>query len=734
MCDHGNRRPSWFMLAIAASGAVAAGVSPATADGPAIRVGSVEPDRAPAEAFERGQYQQLAVGEPITISGLPVGGTRVDLDLERFDVWTDDGVFFIDDQISEKPDIILLTGTVAGDHESRVVLGLGRFATNGFIETGGKVYSVSTGGLAGGDARITDLDDFRFDPEGFVCGIDGADAEAFAPNGVPVPPDPSQPHDRDAPCRVVRVAIDSDWEWTSNLFGGNAQASGEYALFLAAAASEIYRRDVNVRLVVPFVRTWSANVDPYTGTASPDPLNQVADHWRANMGGVNRNITHFLTGSVPSYGGVAWLATMCDSWWGYGVSSHMTGWFPYPLVNYNGSNWDLYVMSHEMGHNFGAIHTHEFNPPLDYCGIDCSGSHAGTIMSYCHTCSGGMNNIAMRFHDQVQTMIEDYLQYTAPCNLEPTPGATNDIVTTYTSVPVDIYALQNDVGPNCDAVDFASVMSPTPHGGTAVIAGISNPTGDPTWHAIRYTSAPGYTGLDTFSYTTTAGQSALVRVSVYPLRPADTIPNPAIGLQASYYQLDPGVSTLPDFSTLTPIEETLVGTINFASTTGNPVGGPLADHMGAVFQGYVVVPADGLYTFSLESDDGSRMYIGDDMVVENDGLHGMQTRIGDIALAQGAHAMRIEYFEYDGGAGLIFRWVGPTVSGVVPLSALRHSENIDCGPADIADPFGVLDLADINAFITGFTTQNPIADLDGNGLYDLADINLFINSFLAGCG
>lgn len=56
-----------------------------------------------------------------------------------------------------------------------------------------------------------------------------------------------------------------------------------------------------------------------------------------------------------------------------------------------------------------------------------------------------------------------------------------------------------------------------------------------------------------------------------------------------------------------------------------------------------------------------------------------------------------------------------------------------CNSADLAEPFGVLDLADIGAFVSGFTAQIPIADLDGNGVYDLADINLFISSFLAGC-
>jgi hypothetical protein len=56
-----------------------------------------------------------------------------------------------------------------------------------------------------------------------------------------------------------------------------------------------------------------------------------------------------------------------------------------------------------------------------------------------------------------------------------------------------------------------------------------------------------------------------------------------------------------------------------------------------------------------------------------------------------------------------------------------------CNPADIAEPFGVLDLADINAFIGGFLANDPISDLTGDGIWDLGDINAFIGSFLAGC-
>ncbi len=56
-----------------------------------------------------------------------------------------------------------------------------------------------------------------------------------------------------------------------------------------------------------------------------------------------------------------------------------------------------------------------------------------------------------------------------------------------------------------------------------------------------------------------------------------------------------------------------------------------------------------------------------------------------------------------------------------------------CNPADLAAPFGVLDLTDVQAFITAFTGGDLLADLDGNGVLDLTDVQIFSQSFLAGC-
>lgn len=56
-----------------------------------------------------------------------------------------------------------------------------------------------------------------------------------------------------------------------------------------------------------------------------------------------------------------------------------------------------------------------------------------------------------------------------------------------------------------------------------------------------------------------------------------------------------------------------------------------------------------------------------------------------------------------------------------------------CNPADFADERGVLDLADIQAFITAFVAMSPAADLNNSATFDLVDVQIFAQAFVAGC-
>ena len=85
------------------------------------------------------------------------------------------------------------------------------------------------------------------------------------------------------------------------------------------------------------------------------------------------------------------------------------------------------------------------------------------------------------------------------------------------------------------------------------------------------------------------------------------------------------------------------------------------DRFVAKWTGKVEVKNEGTYTFQTCSDDGSRLFIGSDQVVDNDGLHGTRCREGSRMLAAGLHDVTIDFFENGGGASCYVKYRGPDV-------------------------------------------------------------------------
>jgi hexosaminidase len=79
------------------------------------------------------------------------------------------------------------------------------------------------------------------------------------------------------------------------------------------------------------------------------------------------------------------------------------------------------------------------------------------------------------------------------------------------------------------------------------------------------------------------------------------------------------------------------------------------------FQGLLEVPADGIYTFYLSSDDGSTLQIGDRAVVNHDGFHGNVEKSGQVALRKGLHPFLLRYFDGGGGNDLQLLYEGPGI-------------------------------------------------------------------------
>lgn len=66
---------------------------------------------------------------------------------------------------------------------------------------------------------------------------------------------------------------------------------------------------------------------------------------------------------------------------------------------------------------------------------------------------------------------------------------------------------------------------------------------------------------------------------------------------------------------------------------------------GLVYDGFIRIDADGKYTFSLASDDGSQLFIDDEKIVDNDGTHTMFEKGAEVPLLKGFHKIKIKYFD-----------------------------------------------------------------------------------------
>ncbi len=323
---------------------------------------------------------------------------------------------------------------------------------------------------------------------------------------------------------------------------------------------------------------------------------------------------------------------------------------------------------------------------------------------------------------------------------ESAPMVTDETATVGALSATVIDVLANDFDPNMDAVTIGSFDTVTSLGG---IVTRSIGTGPGGRDQLSYV-APASGGLDTLNYAVSDvhGNTSVARVAIdvldlaglrTPENPVLTIP----GVRTRYFAMS-DVSILPPFDWIPPYGQDTLSNINTASTSGNFATSGRADQVGALYTGYITVPTDGTYSLSTTSDDGSRLYVGHNLVVSNDGLHGMVTVSGNIGLKAGTHRVRTEFFERGGGAGMIASISGPGISNqTIPASMwsrLCPSDANEDGAVDILDFLDFLD-----AFGACDGSESPCrvlgvdADTNADGIADVLDFLDFLASFGDGC-
>ena len=144
------------------------------------------------------------------------------------------------------------------------------------------------------------------------------------------------------------------------------------------------------------------------------------------------------------------------------------------------------------------------------------------------------------------------------------------------------------------------------------------------------------------------------------LTPSDPVP----GLRYDYFERF--FVTTADLGLIKPVHSGIIGNFSIKSA-------PRESYFGYRFKGWIHVPSEGLYRFYLKSNDGSRLYIDDEELIENDGNHAMVEEVGLTCLKTGYHRIEIKYIQCGGGMGLEVFWEGPGFrKQMIPDHVLFH--------------------------------------------------------------
>lgn len=362
-----------------------------------------------------------AINGRILIDSFPLSADHAaDLELERFRIVQPGAQFVLgrahgdNAPLAFDPEsIILLRGRIADQPQSRVYLALSPNMSNGIIESGaGRFGLVSRAPAASDDgepAAPWTVSVFR----ALAAGPNPAPFCALAASphmGDPLPARVASPQAAGTPpdaihgLRQVQLAIETDHEFY--LIFNDAGAAAAYVVQLYGAVSDVFMANLNTRIDLTFVRIWDTPSEPFEAGLVP-----FRQYWNANMQSVARDAAQMFSGRGDLPGGVAYLNALCGNF-AYSFCGNAIGYFAGPDQS-SVYNYDILVAAHELGHNFGSLHTDAYG--LDICNQVGTPPQRGTLMSYCsQTVSGGNAVMDMAFHKVTQDAMRDHV-YQAPC-------------------------------------------------------------------------------------------------------------------------------------------------------------------------------------------------------------------------------------------------------------------------------------------------------------------------------
>ena len=139
------------------------------------------------------------------------------------------------------------------------------------------------------------------------------------------------------------------------------------------------------------------------------------------------------------------------------------------------------------------------------------------------------------------------------------------------------------------------------------------------------------------------GNTASLKLNVLTWHPAVKSIHPKPGLNFKAYELAP--DSVNDLAQARPVREGIKPAVSIGDSTRN-------ENFGLHYEGYFLAEADAVYSFYLLSDDGSKLWIDEEVILDNDGLHADQEREGGVALRKGLHAFKLAFIQAGGNATL----------------------------------------------------------------------------------
>jgi hypothetical protein len=120
------------------------------------------------------------------------------------------------------------------------------------------------------------------------------------------------------------------------------------------------------------------------------------------------------------------------------------------------------------------------------------------------------------------------------------------------------------------------------------------------------------------------------------------------GLQGQVYHIPTNTTKLPDFRKLKPVGTIYTTSLNIPPQDfqqGFPGVTKRFEWFAIDYNGKFWVENAGIYHFVLTADDGANLYIDDQLIVDNDGIHGAQDEEGATRLSHGVHRIRVSYYQ-----------------------------------------------------------------------------------------